>query len=81
VPFHLRTFTSTLLYERDPYETEVERSPGHRRGQRGEAIARVPVGRLAEPDDVAKVMEFFVSDLADKVTGQCLNICEGAIRF
>jgi len=52
-----------------------------RPGAREETIARVPLGRLAEPDDVAKVMEFFVSDLADYVTGQCLSVCGGAIRF
>ena len=52
-----------------------------RPGSKEETIARIPLGRLAEPDDVAKVMEFFVSDLADYVTGQCLTICGGAIRF
>ncbi len=41
----------------------------------------VPLGRLAEPVDIAKVMEFFVTDLGDYVTGQTLSVCGGAINF
>ena len=50
-------------------------------GARERTIAQIPLGRLAQPDDVAKVMEFFVTDLGDYVTGQCLSVCGGAIRF
>ena len=42
---------------------------------------KIALGRLAEPDDIAKVMEFFVTDLGDYVTGQCLSVCGGALRF
>ena len=42
---------------------------------------KVPLGRLAEPDDIAKVMEFFVTDLGDYVTGQTISVCGGAINF
>ncbi|MBW2061090.1 MAG: SDR family oxidoreductase [Deltaproteobacteria bacterium] len=42
---------------------------------------RVPLGRLAEPDDNSKVVEFFVTDLGDYVTGQCLSVCGGAVNF
>ena len=42
---------------------------------------RIPLGRLAEPDDIAKVVEFFVTDLGDYVTGQILSICGGVIKF
>lgn len=42
---------------------------------------KVPLGRLAEPDDVAKVMEFFVTDLGDYITGQTISVCGGAINF
>ncbi len=41
----------------------------------------IPLGRLATPDDIAKVAEFFVTDLGDYVTGQCLSVCGGAIKF
>ena len=42
---------------------------------------RVPLGRIAESEDIAKVMEFFVTDLGDYVTGQTLSVCGGAINF
>jgi len=42
---------------------------------------KVPLGRLAEPDDIAKVMEFFVTDLGDYITGQTISVCGGAINF
>ncbi len=41
----------------------------------------VPLDRLAQPDDIAKVMEFFVTDLGDYVTGQNIAVCGGAINF
>ena len=41
----------------------------------------IALGRLAEPDDVSKVVEFFVTDLGDYVTGQTLSVCGGALRF
>lgn len=52
-----------------------------RPGARERTLAQIPLGRLAQPDDVAKVMEFFVTDLGDYVKGQCLSACGGAIRF
>jgi len=42
---------------------------------------RIPLGKLAEPDDVSKVVEFFVTDLADYITGQTLSVCGGALKF
>jgi len=44
-------------------------------------LAEVPMRRLGEMEDCAKVAEFFVTDLSDYVTGQCLSVCGGAIRF
>jgi NAD(P)-dependent dehydrogenase (short-subunit alcohol dehydrogenase family) len=44
-------------------------------------LSEVPMGRLAEVEDCAKVVEFFVTDLSDYVTGQCLSVCGGTIRF
>jgi 3-oxoacyl-[acyl-carrier protein] reductase len=52
-----------------------------RPGARERTVAEVALGRLAVPEDIAKVMEFFVTDLGDYVTGQCLSVCGGAIRF
>ncbi|MGE3301730.1 MAG: SDR family NAD(P)-dependent oxidoreductase [Hyphomonadaceae bacterium] len=39
-----------------------------------------PLGRFAEPDDIAKGIEFFCSDLAAFITGQCLAIDGGPSR-
>ncbi len=39
--------------------------------------ARVPVGRLGRPGDVARAVDFFLSDDADFVTGQLLFVCGG----
>jgi 3-oxoacyl-[acyl-carrier protein] reductase len=50
-------------------------------GMRERILAQIPLGRMAEPDDISKVVEFFVTDLGDYVTGQCLNVCGGAIKF
>jgi len=50
-------------------------------GYREKRLAQIPLGRMAQPDDIAKVMEFFVTDLGDYVTGQCLSVCGGAITF
>jgi 3-oxoacyl-[acyl-carrier protein] reductase len=52
-----------------------------RPGAKERTISQVPLGRLAQPEDIAKVMEFFVTDLGDYVTGQCLSVCGGAITF
>ncbi len=39
----------------------------------------IPLRRIGEPEDVAKAVEFFCSDLADYVTGQCLPVCGGLV--
>jgi 3-oxoacyl-[acyl-carrier protein] reductase len=50
-------------------------------GKREQLLAGVPLGRLATPEDISKVVEFFVTDLSDYVTGQCLSVCGGAVKF
>ena len=45
-----------------------------------EYIAITPLGRLEEPDDVAKTVVFLASDLAGFVTGEALNVT-GGIRM
>lgn len=43
-----------------------------------EALAReIPMGRLGEPEEVAKVTLFLASDLASYVTGQAIHITGG----
>jgi NAD(P)-dependent dehydrogenase (short-subunit alcohol dehydrogenase family) len=39
---------------------------------------RIPLRRLGEPEDCARVVEFLVTDLSRYVTGQCISVCGGA---
>ncbi|MCC7492143.1 MAG: SDR family oxidoreductase, partial [Fimbriimonadaceae bacterium] len=48
---------------------------------RGDAAPGLPLRRIGEPEDCAKVVEFFATDLSDYVTGQCLAVCGGALLF
>jgi 3-oxoacyl-[acyl-carrier protein] reductase len=41
------------------------------------ALARIPMGRFGEPEDIAKAVLFFASSLADFVTGQEINVSGG----
>jgi 3-oxoacyl-[acyl-carrier protein] reductase len=49
-------------------------------GVKEQLLEQIPLGRLAEPEDVAKAAEFFITDLGDYITGQCLSVCGGAIK-
>ena len=40
-------------------------------------IRRIPLGRPAQPDDIAKVAAFLASSASDYMTGQTLNIDGG----
>ena len=42
-----------------------------------DALARHPAGRLGVPEDIAKVVEWLVSDDARFVTGQCITVDGG----
>jgi len=48
--------------------------------KRKDAGPNIPLRRVGVPEDCAKVVEFFCTDLSDYVTGQCLGICGGLIR-
>jgi 3-oxoacyl-[acyl-carrier protein] reductase len=50
-------------------------------GWREKFVDQISLGRMAQPDDISKVVEFLVTDLGDYVTGQCLSVCGGAIKF
>ncbi len=45
--------------------------------QKSNLISTIPLGRLAEPEDVANAACFLASDEADMITGTCLNVDGG----
>ena len=40
-------------------------------------IAKIPLGRLEKPEDVAATVSFLCSPDAAYITGQSLNVCGG----
>jgi NAD(P)-dependent dehydrogenase (short-subunit alcohol dehydrogenase family) len=40
-------------------------------------LARIPMGRVGQPSEVASVVSFLISDDASYVNGQALNVCGG----
>jgi len=58
-----------------------EKKPGDQLGipkeQFEETVSRIPIGRAAEPEDIARVVLFFSSYLSDYVTGQTINVSGG----
>lgn len=66
-PAIIRTDFARKLYE-DP---EAERA----------AIARVPLGRLGEPDDVKGLAVFLASPASGYITGQAMTVCGGSFMW
>lgn len=44
-----------------------------------EELRGIPLRRFADPDDIAKGVEFLASDMSSYISGQCLSICGGAV--
>jgi NAD(P)-dependent dehydrogenase (short-subunit alcohol dehydrogenase family) len=44
-----------------------------------EQVQRIPLRRLGQPEDCAKVVEFLATDLSDYVTGQVICVCGGMV--
>lgn len=86
----LNSFTRTLAGEVGPDGIRVNAVlPGYTMTARVAAVAAsrgvgddlaktFPLRRFAGPDDIAKAVAFFASDLADYVTGQMLSVNGGA---
>lgn len=55
---------------------------GRNQGElRAKLESEIALGRLGLPEDVAKVVEFLVTDLSDYVTGQCIPVGGGYVAF
>ena len=61
---------STSRRERDLAEREPNTSL---------PFTRVPVGRIARPDDIARLAVFFASEQSDHITGQAWNVDGGMV--
>ena len=74
-PGTTRTPRQTMLLERQARDagTTVEEAEAR-------AIAGIPIGRMVEPEDIANLILFLVSDLAGAVTGQTIGVEGGAVR-
>ncbi len=44
----------------------------------GDAMSRVPLGRMLQPDEIAPLALYLLSDSAGMMTGQAINLCGGA---
>lgn len=48
---------------------------------RADYLRAIPLGRIEEPEDVARVVVFLLSDRAAYMTGQAINVTGGSIMF
>ena len=56
---------------------KTEMSHGLDDGQLGQIVRRTPAGRLGEPDDIARAVQFLVDERNDWITGQVLVVDGG----
>jgi ketoreductase len=47
---------------------------------RQQAMSRVPLGEMVEPDEVATLVVFLVAETGNKITGQAISICGGSTQ-
>ncbi len=90
----IQHYTRKLAAELGPYNVTVNCiAPGWILSSRAVAGGRgspesrarlegeIALGRLGEPEDCARVVEFLSTDLSDYVTGQIIPICGGVCLF
>ena len=52
---------------------------GMTEAQIGSVMGQIPLGRIANPEDVAPLVAFLASDGANYITGQCINVDGGMV--
>ncbi len=70
-----RTPRQTMLLERQARDANVSVEEAERR-----AVGNIPIGRMVEPEDIANLVLFLVSDKANAITGQTIAVEGGAGR-
>jgi 3-oxoacyl-[acyl-carrier protein] reductase len=80
-------FTKAIAREGGPYGINVNAiTPGltatdmiekFSEEQRKHVVQAIPLGRVAEPDDIAKAAIFLASDYADYITGEIMDVDGG----
>lgn len=74
-PGTTRTPRQTMLLERQARDMGVSLQQAER-----EAVRSIPIGRMVEPEDIADLILFLVSERAGAVTGQVMAVDGGAGR-
>ena len=74
-PGTTRTPRQTMILERQARDASITVEQAEAR-----AIAGIPIGRMVEPEDIADLVLFLVSDRAGAITGQTIGVEGGAVR-
>ena len=74
-PGTTRTPRQTMILERQARDAGITVAEAEER-----AIAGIPIGRMVEPEDIADLILFMVSDRATAITGQTIAVEGGAVR-
>ena len=59
--------------------TDMSRAALEGEEERKAVLQEIPLGRIAEPEDIAGTVLFLVSDLARFVQGEILNVNGGSV--